>query len=309
MCRSVGIDRWPWGVVGGDHVVRSTVRVHREYFGGLWWCSVFLIVHVGLFGACGGACELFGAGGIVRYMWNVTDHLKPQSTVVKSFNHARVPVAKPVSTSRNVGGSYAAVLQGDIGISSAPEFIEEDVESDEEEEHLSCNDKSEKESDTEDTLVSGEKCMSKGRCQGSNVILEKVVEDGEISDSKAPSPIVDAVSAQTPSHPLGYTPPCSLARQEGENGVVVANAEVDKPGDSSRPDVITDQYLSRAKEDGSFGGGNGNDIAGPPVQSQSILKRLDDLVEVGQVMGFNMEGCLKNMEQIIDYHGNQNSFQ
>ncbi|KAI3700195.1 hypothetical protein L2E82_44816 [Cichorium intybus] len=146
--------------------------------------------------------------------------------------------------------------------------------------------------------------MSKERCQGSNVILEKAVEVGEIlveratevlddpfgfypllhnqnNKTKAPSPIVDAASAQTPSHPPGYTPPCSLARQEGENGDVVANVEVDKPGDSSRPNLITDQHLSRSKKDDSSGGRNVNDIAGPPVHSQSILKRLDDLVEVG----------------------------
>ncbi|KAI3768204.1 hypothetical protein L2E82_18695 [Cichorium intybus] len=120
-------------------------------------------------------------------------------------------------------------------------WVREDVESDDEVEHVSCNDESEKESDNEDTFVSGEKCMSKERCQASNVILEKAVEDGEIpverasevSDdpfgfypllhnqnkkSKAPSPIVDAASAQTPTHPRGYTHSCSLPRQEGENG-------------------------------------------------------------------------------------------
>ncbi|KAI3509584.1 hypothetical protein L1887_24968 [Cichorium endivia] len=161
-----------------------------------------------------------------------------------------------------------------------PDFFKEDGESDEEDEHVSSNDDSEKESDTEDTL------------------------------SMAPSPFMDVASAQTLSHPPGYTPPCSLAHQEGVNGDVVANVEVGKLGDSSRPDVIIDQQLSITKKDGSgSGGGNVNDIVGPPVQSQSILKRLDELVEVGQAMGFNMEGCLKNMEYIIGYHGNQNSFQ
>ncbi|KAI3523367.1 hypothetical protein L1887_01431 [Cichorium endivia] len=124
---------------------------------------------------------------------------------------------------------------------------------DEEDEHVSGNDDSEKESDIEDTLVSGEKCISMEKCQGSNVILEKTLEDGEIpvervpdvSDdpfgfypllnnqkikSMAPSPFVDVASAQTLSHPPGYTPPCSLARQEGVNGDVVANVEVIKAG-------------------------------------------------------------------------------
>ncbi|KAI3792313.1 hypothetical protein L2E82_06188 [Cichorium intybus] len=186
--------------------------------------------------------------------------------MVKSFNHARVPVAKPVSTTKIIGGSYAAVLQGDIGTSTGSGMSKgKDVDLP-------------KESDTEDTLVSGEKCMSKERCQGSNVILEKTLEDGEIPferapkvsddpfgfypllnnqniNSMAPSPFVDAGSAHTFTHPPGYTPPCSVARQEGENGVVVANVEVDKLGDSSRPDVISDQQLSRSKKDGSAGGG------------------------------------------------------
>ncbi|KAI3516595.1 hypothetical protein L1887_15516 [Cichorium endivia] len=132
-----------------------------------------------------------------------------------------------------------------------PDFFEEDGESDEEDEHVSGNDESEKESDTKDTL------------------------------SMAPSPFVDVASAQTLSHPPGYTPPCSLARQEGVNGDVVANVEVDKPRDSSRPDVIIDQQLSSTKKDGSSSGrGNVKDIAGPPVQFQSILKRLDDIVEI-----------------------------
>ncbi|KAI3514483.1 hypothetical protein L1887_12920 [Cichorium endivia] len=109
------------------------------------------------------------------------------------------------------------------------------------------------------------------KCQGSNVILEKTLEDGEIpvervqdvSDdpfgfypllnnqkikSMAPSPFVDVASPQTLSHPPGYTPPCSLAHQEGANGDVVANVEVDKPGDSSRPDVIIDQQRFQYKE-------------------------------------------------------------
>ncbi|KAI3740191.1 hypothetical protein L2E82_30614 [Cichorium intybus] len=189
--------------------------------------------------------------------------------------------------------SYAAVLQGDIGTSTGFGTLKE-------EEHVSCNDESEKVSDTEDTLC-------KEICQGSNVILEKTVEDNDIpierapkvsddpfgfypllhnqnNKSKAPSPFVDAESAQTPSHPPGYTHPCSLARQVGENGVAVANVEVDKAGDSSRPDVITDQQLSRSKKDGTSGGGNVKDIAGTPVQSQSILKQLEYLVEVGHAM-------------------------
>ncbi|KAI3740279.1 hypothetical protein L2E82_30705 [Cichorium intybus] len=221
----------------GDSEAAAEIAVVSS--GVVWWLRVEFVLPPG---ACGIVRCNPSACGIVRSSsWfprgskPPSNGPKPQSTVVKSFNQARIPAARPVSTAKIVSGSYAAVLQGDIGTSTRSEFIEEDVESDEDEEHVSCNDESEKESDTEDTM------------------------------SKAPSPFVDAASAQTPSHPPGYTPPCSLARQVGENGVAVANVVVDKPGDSSRPDVITDQQLSRSKKD-------------------------------GQAMGFNMEGCLTNME-------------
>ncbi|KAL4568139.1 hypothetical protein LXL04_023741 [Taraxacum kok-saghyz] len=39
------------------------------------------------------------------------------------------------------------------------------------------------------------------------------------------------------------------------------------------------------------------------VHSESFLKKLDDFVLLGQTMGYNMEGCLKNVEEIINHHG------
>ncbi|GKE35798.1 hypothetical protein Tco_1455120 [Tanacetum coccineum] len=40
-----------------------------------------------------------------------------------------------------------------------------------------------------------------------------------------------------------------------------------------------------------------------PSSGGSILLLIDELIKVGQTMGYNMEGCMKNMEQIIEVQG------
>nr|GEZ58993.1 RNA-directed DNA polymerase, eukaryota [Tanacetum cinerariifolium] len=40
-----------------------------------------------------------------------------------------------------------------------------------------------------------------------------------------------------------------------------------------------------------------------PYSSGSILLVMDELVKVGQTMGYNMEGCMKNIEEIIESQG------
>ncbi|GKE11903.1 hypothetical protein Tco_1415454 [Tanacetum coccineum] len=35
----------------------------------------------------------------------------------------------------------------------------------------------------------------------------------------------------------------------------------------------------------------------------SILMLMDELVKVGQTMGYNMDGCMKNIEEIIESQG------
>nr|GFB53797.1 RNA-directed DNA polymerase, eukaryota, reverse transcriptase zinc-binding domain protein [Tanacetum cinerariifolium] len=37
-----------------------------------------------------------------------------------------------------------------------------------------------------------------------------------------------------------------------------------------------------------------------PRKGGSILELIDDLVNVGQTMGYDMKGCIKNMEEIIE---------
>ncbi|GKD71253.1 hypothetical protein Tco_1325343, partial [Tanacetum coccineum] len=40
-----------------------------------------------------------------------------------------------------------------------------------------------------------------------------------------------------------------------------------------------------------------------PSSGGSVLLPIDELIKVGETMGYNMEGCIKNMEQIIEVQG------
>ena len=40
-----------------------------------------------------------------------------------------------------------------------------------------------------------------------------------------------------------------------------------------------------------------------PRTGGSILHLLDEVVKVGQVMGYNMDGCMSNMAKIIESQG------
>nr|GEU92420.1 RNA-directed DNA polymerase, eukaryota, reverse transcriptase zinc-binding domain protein [Tanacetum cinerariifolium] len=43
--------------------------------------------------------------------------------------------------------------------------------------------------------------------------------------------------------------------------------------------------------------------SGVPKSGGSILQLIDDLVKVGETMGYDMKGCMKNMEEIIELQG------
>ncbi|GKB75656.1 RNA-directed DNA polymerase, eukaryota, partial [Tanacetum coccineum] len=45
-----------------------------------------------------------------------------------------------------------------------------------------------------------------------------------------------------------------------------------------------------------------------PKMESSLLEKLNDFVEIGQAMGYSMEGCLRNIEELITKHGVVNGF-
>ncbi|GKC23824.1 RNA-directed DNA polymerase, eukaryota, reverse transcriptase zinc-binding domain protein [Tanacetum coccineum] len=92
---------------------------------------------------------------------------------------------------------------------------------------------------------------------------------------------------------------------QGENDVSrVSDTEVDEENPKSKDGVVSseqnggDLYDSDhcRESEGSRKGG-------------SILMLMDELVKVGQTMGYNMDGCMKNIEEIIESQGVDGSCQ
>ncbi|GJQ94393.1 hypothetical protein Tco_0005532 [Tanacetum coccineum] len=91
-----------------------------------------------------------------------------------------------------------------------------------------------------------------------------------------------------PTFPPGFTP-VSVHLSNDEGSASVNNNQHSSSGkksDSNFNAVPSGTHLNRT--------------------SGSILDAMDDLVKIGQTMGFNMDGCLKNIEEIISGQGDQN---
>ncbi|GJU07962.1 hypothetical protein Tco_1124392 [Tanacetum coccineum] len=98
------------------------------------------------------------------------------------------------------------------------------------------------------------------------------------------------------SHPLGFTPVES--QQEETNG-----------GDKELPNSADPNVLNNFEVPANEScNGKSDDISSPNfANGGSFLDVLDGLVRVGQSMGYEMDGCLKDLENIIGNHGDSNS--
>ncbi|GJZ91655.1 hypothetical protein Tco_0663582 [Tanacetum coccineum] len=94
------------------------------------------------------------------------------------------------------------------------------------------------------------------------------------------------------SHPPGFTPVES--QQEETNG-----------GDKELPNSADPNVLNNFEVPANEScNGKSDDISSPNfANGGSFLDVLDGLVRVGQSMGYEMDGCLKDLENIIGNHG------
>ncbi|KAL4558663.1 hypothetical protein LXL04_036864 [Taraxacum kok-saghyz] len=140
-------------------------------------------------------------------------------------------------------------------------------------------------------------------------------------------------SSVTPPCPPGFTPnqslnqrpvlepaqqPPSAAMSADEPEMVCETPVVDIPNAPNQPapqpnepvqttaENITKTTRQLDEEDESVGGSRHVEEAAILINSQSFLQKLDDFVLLGQTMGYDMAGCQKNVEAIINYHGRQN---
>ncbi|GJZ99593.1 RNA-directed DNA polymerase, eukaryota [Tanacetum coccineum] len=99
------------------------------------------------------------------------------------------------------------------------------------------------------------------------------------------------------SHPPGFTPEAS--RKEDINIEDAPIVENDKEGSSTAQSKPEDCYVNEVIND--------NSTSSHPEAHKggSILGLLDDLIRIGQSMGYEMEGCIKDIGNIIEAQGDE----
>nr|GEZ97374.1 nucleotide-binding alpha-beta plait domain-containing protein [Tanacetum cinerariifolium] len=112
------------------------------------------------------------------------------------------------------------------------------------------------------------------------------------------------VSRRIPTYPLGFTP-----NDNAEDNINTSNVEPIERGhngDKEEGEFVVSQNQDindtdvDANESTSYG--HFKKSTGPRT-GESIIQLIEDLVNVGQTMGYDMTGCMKNMENIIESQG------
>ncbi|GJT10227.1 nucleotide-binding alpha-beta plait domain-containing protein [Tanacetum coccineum] len=103
-----------------------------------------------------------------------------------------------------------------------------------------------------------------------------------ILNKKVGSKGVVEPSAHTPNFPPGFTPPVNEKHEQAEHSF--------NKGESIKNTTESDCS------------GHFKQSAAPRSQG-SILNLMEDLIKVGHTMGYNMDGCLNNLTQIIESQG------
>ncbi|GJW98972.1 RNA-directed DNA polymerase, eukaryota [Tanacetum coccineum] len=102
------------------------------------------------------------------------------------------------------------------------------------------------------------------------------------------------------SHPPGFTPEAS--RKEDINIEDAPIVENDKEGSSTAQSKPEDCYVNEVIND------NSTSSRPEAHKGGSILGLLDDLIRIGQSMGYEMEGCIKDIGNITEAQGDVTMF-
>ncbi|GJV33736.1 nucleotide-binding alpha-beta plait domain-containing protein [Tanacetum coccineum] len=177
-----------------------------------------------------------------------------------------------------------------------PDFIDENDEVDE------SDDESFEGEPNGDNLNNGDDVRGENEIDEvpDNIFEEKLfnTNDDESSD------------ADSLKYPPGFTPRDDI--EGGEVQSIKRNVPVDER-DEGTHNIHEEVEASRAKKfdskknskwDGMESVCSGHfKNSETPHSGGSILLLMDELVKVGQTMGYNMEGCMKNIEEIIESQG------
>lgn len=109
-----------------------------------------------------------------------------------------------------------------------------------------------------------------------------------------------------PTYPPGFTPVIENINK-GEVTDYTINHENINKGEGTDSTINQEKSIPKKKQYTSHNmEGSSQQTTSIPIAGGSILKVMDELVKVGQTMGYNMEGCLKNISEIIGAQGDNN---
>ncbi|GKE31159.1 RNA-directed DNA polymerase, eukaryota, partial [Tanacetum coccineum] len=126
----------------------------------------------------------------------------------------------------------------------------------------------------------------------------------EVLNKKREKCNIDNITEGSLKYPPGFTP-----NGEGDGSGVASVNEIEE--NSTSDERVNDMNVEKQGNvrNGVQRDTNESNCSGhfkkstAPRTGGSILHLIDDLVKVGQTMGFDMSGCMKNMEEIIESQG------
>ncbi|GJX57424.1 nucleotide-binding alpha-beta plait domain-containing protein [Tanacetum coccineum] len=125
----------------------------------------------------------------------------------------------------------------------------------------------------------------------------------ELLKKKKPSPNVSQQPESEPKYPPGFTP-----KDVSEVSSNTEHEEVNAPKVNHEEENVLKtkkkDHKPTSKEEIEDSVGSGHfKSAGIPKTSGSILQLMEDLINVGQTMGYKMDGCINNFEEIVKNQG------
>ncbi|GJS31424.1 RNA-directed DNA polymerase, eukaryota [Tanacetum coccineum] len=112
--------------------------------------------------------------------------------------------------------------------------------------------------------------------------------------SKKKNVVEACVSSPSLSHPPGFTP----VGFESENNKVQGKGDINGDSDKVFSPLVDDKVLntSQVVQEETLSGSTGHSVG---TNGGSVLGVLEEVIRVGQAMGYSMEGCEKDVEAII----------
>ncbi|GKD73447.1 hypothetical protein Tco_1331729 [Tanacetum coccineum] len=126
----------------------------------------------------------------------------------------------------------------------------------------------------------------------------------KLLNKKHPNSDVAPQSVEEPKYPPGFTPPVKTSDHSNMENIQNSQDQIKEPialktVPITKLNVNADAFVCS----GHF------QNVGTPKTGGSILQLMEDLIKIGQTMGYKMDGCINNISEIVNIQGAQKSYQ